>query len=252
MKPDILFEDGHLLVLYKPAGVPVQSADFSRTDCVSMLKNYLHGRNPSAGPPYLGIVHRLDQPVEGLLVFALDKNTAASLSKQAAGSGSEGMIKTYLAVRRMPTNVDSFGDNYTYSVDNWTKCVDYLWKNPKTNRAEIVDGTHAGAKKAVLYYRDLAKDSCLMLTEIRLETGRFHQIRAQMAGMGTPIAGDRKYGPPQHPEEKNVDKSDVDKSAAFPALCAYKLSFAHPVTGSRMEFKRLPENQVFHRFIHIK
>ena len=103
MKLNIIYEDEHLLVLYKPAGVPVQSARVGAKDCESLVKNYLYEKNPGKGAPYLGIVHRLDQPVEGLVLFALTQKAAADLSRQ---SSERKMEKTYLAVRHVVDNRD--------------------------------------------------------------------------------------------------------------------------------------------------
>ena len=254
MKLHIVYEDEHLLVLYKPAGVPVQSARVGTKDCESLIKNYLYEKNPGKGAPYLGLVHRLDQPVEGLVLFALTPQAAAALSRQSAGHKME---KTYLAVRRV---VDNFSVENTNSqklcgkpvgnvekeVDNWTECVDYLCKNGKENRSEITSPAHPGAKKAVLRYRALERREGQELVEIRLETGRHHQIRVQMAGMGTPLAGDRKYGS----AEKENRVENVENS--FPALCAYRLRFRHPATGKWMEFEIKPQNPVFSTFLSTK
>ncbi len=252
---EIIYEDRDVLVIYKPAGVPVQSARVGAKDCESLLKNYLYRRNatiqdsPKGGAPYLGLIHRLDQPVEGLLVFALNPKAAASLSRQSAGKE---MQKTYLAVRyaanTYPQSIHSKEnlcgktvDNVENSVENWVECVDYLWKDGKNNRSTIVKKEHPGAKKAVLQYRILKRTDELEMLEIRLETGRHHQIRVQMAGRGTPLAGDRKYG------EVKSDGENVDNS--FPALCAYRIRFRHPSTGKWMEFERKPENPIFRDFM---
>ena len=119
--------------------------------------------------------------------------------------------------------------------------MDFLWKDGKNNRSEIVKEGRPGAKKAALHYRVLKCVGNLEMLEIRLETGRHHQIRVQMAGMGTPLVGDRKYGK----VENYVD--NVDNS--FPALCAYRIKFRHPTTGKWMEFERKPENPVFQKFM---
>lgn len=164
------------------------------------------------------------------------------------------MKKYYLAVRR---NVDNFvknscktgkdggklGRNVEKPVDNWSEKVDFLRKNGRENRSEIVGEKTAGAKKAVLRYRILKTSKERELTEIRLITGRHHQIRVQMAGMGTPLAGDRKYG------IKNKDVDSVDKS--YPALCAYHLEFVHPKTQKTMTFQIEPENAAFIPFFPL-
>ena len=260
MKPDILYEDRHLLVLYKPAGVAVQSARVGAQDCESILKNYLYQKEQTSGSskaagggvPSLHLVHRLDQPVEGLLVFALDKKTAAVLSRQVSQGGME---KSYLAVRRKTVeakvenpvgevdNLRNPVDNLNGPVDNWTEIVDYLWKDTKANRSVVVAPSHPGAKKAVLSYRVLVAAEARELVEIRLVTGRHHQIRVQMAAMGTPIVGDMKYG------TGSCAGSGAESGGyAFPALCAYRLLFTHPATGKKMEFQIAPRNPAFKEF----
>lgn len=254
MKLNIIYEDEHLLVLYKPAGVPVQSARVGAKDCESLVKNYLYEKNPGKGAPYLGIVHRLDQPVEGLVLFALTQKAAADLSRQ---SSERKMEKTYLAVRHVVDNRDvdihkrqnicgKPPENVEKLVDNWTECVDFLCKNGKENRSEIVPSSRPGAKKAVLRYRVLERREGRELVEIRLETGRHHQIRVQMAGRGTPLVGDRKYG------MENVENCVDNVDNLFPALCAYRLRFRHPSTGKWMEFEVKPQNPVFSTFLSTK
>ncbi len=251
MELKILFEDAHLLVCYKPAGVPVQSARTGAKDCESILKNYLYIKNPEKGAPYLAVIHRLDQPVEGLLVFAKTGFAAAGLSRQI----QEGeMKKLYLAVCESVDNSAKNncinekeggkpGSNVEKPVDNWLKKVDFLRKNGKENRSEIVKEGTAGAKKAVLCYRIRKTLKGRELAEIRLLTGRHHQIRVQMAGMGMPLAGDRKYG------RNETDVDSVDKS--YPALCAYHLEFKHPKTRKAMAFQTEPKNPAFAPFFPL-
>lgn len=249
MNLDIIFEDAHLLVLYKPAGVPVQSARIGVKDCESLLKNYLYGKAPEKGEPYLGLIHRLDQPVEGLLIFAKTPHAAAELSRQTADGR---MKKSYLAIRnsvdKSVDNVDKWaklcgkpGDNVENSVDKWIDIVDYMRKKGRENHSEIVTAQTPGAKKAALRFQVLKSQEGLQLVEIQLLTGRHHQIRVQMAGQGTPLLGDRKYGQ----TKESVD--NVDNS--FPALCAYHLEFIHPKTRKKMEFEHLPKNPAFAKFL---
>lgn len=248
MELKIVFEDAHLLVLYKPAGVPVQSARVGVKDCESMLKNYLYGNAPQKGIPYLGVVHRLDQPVEGLVVFAKTAAAASALSRQV----QEGrMKKLYLAVcqtvdksiengRKDRKNCGKTVKNVENPVENWREITNFLRKNSRENRSEIVGAEVPGAKKAVLRYRTLKTIDNQKLVEIKLLTGRHHQIRVQMAGRGTPIAGDQKYG------ETLSGVDIVDKS--YPALCAYHLEFTHPKTGKLLSFEIKPENTIFTPF----
>lgn len=248
MNLKIVFEDAHLLVLYKPAGVPVQSARVGAKDCESMLKNYLFEKNPEKGAPYLGLIHRLDQPVEGLVVFAKTSRAAADLSRQLQNGR---MKKSYLAVReaREPVvkNPSENGEkcgkvnkNVEKPVENWLEKVDFLQKDGKRNCSKIVEKGTAGAKRAVLRYRVLKALKGQELVEIQLLTGRHHQIRVQMAGLGTPLVGDRKYG-------RLEDVDSVDKS--YPALCAYRLELAHPETGEALVFQVFPQNPAFVPYI---
>lgn len=248
MNLKIVFEDAHLLVIYKPAGVPVQSARVGTQDCESMLKNYLYENAPEKGTPYLGVVHRLDQPVEGLLVFAKTAAAASALSRQVQNGQ---MKKAYLAVCRMvdkspengPKDRGNCGKtvkNVENSVENWTEITNFLRKNGRENRSEIVSSAESGAKKAVLRYRILKTLDNQKLVEIQLLTGRHHQIRVQLAGQGMPLVGDQKYG------EALSTVDIVDKS--YPALCAYRLEFSHPGTGKHLSFETAPENTIFAPF----
>ena len=235
MKTEILYEDNSILVIRKPAGLAVQSAGIGQPDVVSELKSYLAklpgaGR-PGKGEPYLGIVHRLDQPVEGLLVFAKDKKAAAALSKQLA----EGALnKHYYAV-----------------LCGYPDCpegdlVDYLRK--EGNVAVAVTGREqefADAKIAALHYRILEEinaPSPLALADVTIGTGRFHQIRVQFAHAGFPLLGDTKYGTAARKEAMPAQKY------RGVALCAYSLELVHPISGKKMGFRVVPKNPAFAGF----
>ena len=273
MKLKILFEDMHLLVCYKPAGVPVQSAGLGREDCVSILKNYLY--EAQRREPYLGVIHRLDQPVEGLLVFAKTPFAARELSRQVTDGTME---KYYLALgravpsagesgrpstgesgklstgasgeqstgkRRKPSAGGQCGnaihnvDNVDILVDKSGILEDYLWKSGKTNTSQVVPAHTKGAKLARLEYEVLREQEGIILVKIRLLTGRHHQIRVQLAHHGCPLLGDKKYHP-QRVEEENVDKPAGEDGGL--ALCAYILRFIHPKTKKPMEFEVCPEH----------
>lgn len=223
IQEDILFEDREILVCHKPAGLAVQNAHMGAMDMESALKNYLATKNPGQ-IPWLGVIHRLDQPVEGVIVFAKNQKAAAALNKQM----TEGRIKKeYLAATdRSPENKQG-------------TLIDYLLKDGRKNLSAVVSEKTKGAKKAILSYRieDEIKDNrtssgkrCIV--RISLETGRHHQIRVQMASAGMPLLGDRKYYP-------------SDKSGYPLALCSCKLNFIHPYNGKRMDFQVKPKGEAF-------
>lgn len=224
MKTEIIYEDKELLVVRKPAGLATQTARVGQADVVSELKNHFQN-------PYLGIVHRLDQPVEGLLVFARTRGAAAALSGQL----TEGTLnKQYYAVI------------CGKPVREQGELVDYLYKDVrKTGRAVVVEeqeNSHfPDAKKAVLQYRLLqyAEETDLSLMEIHIETGRFHQIRAQMSHAGMALLGDTKYG------NEAVQRRGRELGISHVALCAYRIAFQHPVKKKEICFQIRPEGKAF-------
>lgn len=241
MQTQIVYEDEAVLVIRKPAGLATESAGIGQKDVVSELKNYVAKKNPGK-MPYLGIVHRLDQPVEGLLVFAKTKKAAEDLTTQL-GKGT--LKKEYLAVvcGKVP--------------ENTSRLVDYLAKekgmavvknaaDAKTEKdvdAQAGKAADPQAKKAVLTYTKKAETEKFTLLAVQIETGRFHQIRAQLSHAGFPILGDEKYG---SEESKELSR---EKKIRFTALCAASLSFRHPVTGKTMAFTQTPQNPAFADFV---
>lgn len=246
---DILYEDRELLVARKPAGVATQTAQIGQQDAVSQLKSYLRRRaegSDRAGEPYLGIVHRLDQPVEGLLVFAKTRQAAATLAKQLQKQGDGGFCKHYYAVLcGIPRQEEG-------------SLMDCIYKESvavgkrKEYRAVIVDlakreKEHLKAQRAVLRYHILQREGArgMALADICLETGRFHQIRAQMAHAGLPLLGDLKYG----------DEASLAAAQSLGirnvALCAYRLEFTHPASGKEMAFRVVPSNPAFSFFSQL-
>ncbi len=243
MQTKIIYEDKQVLVCHKPAGLAVQSAKVGQSDMVSELKKYLAGAVSQkglaagkAGAPYLGIVHRLDQPVEGLLVFAKTKEAAAKLTKQLE-KGS--LHKQYYAL------VCGQPKEETGTL------VDYLLKEGNVARVVEATGKNPEAKKAVLQYQlvktqqvtDFAVEgltqNVVSLLDIRIETGRFHQIRVQMAHAGVPLLGDTKYG---NEESLTLSRSLGVRNVA---LFAYKLDFMHPTTGKWLEYVIQPSFPTF-------
>lgn len=231
MRCEIIYEDKEVLVIYKPAGLATQTARVGQPDAVSELKNHLA---KGATAPYLGIIHRLDQPVEGLLVFAKNKMAAAALTAQLGQKESGIFNKQYRAV--VCGKAEKKQDTL---VDNLVKLPD--------GRAEIATSDNREAKRAVLRYECLAEqklseETTISLMEISIETGRFHQIRVQMANAGLPLLGDLKYGG----EEEILVSGQL--SVRFVALCACRLVFRQPVTGKELCFEIRPRGEIFHRF----
>lgn len=267
----ILYEDEDIIVCHKPAGIATQTARVGQSDMVSEVTNYLasaehnsvqsqNGRKLQKGTgmqgakgwkqgirqqqvPYVGVVHRLDQPVEGILVFAKNSRTAAALGRQITENRME---KYYYAV--------VCGSHF----EKRGTLTDYLLKDGGTNTSRIVRSETKGAKKALLEYEILAEkllaESSLReavtdgkddtpfraaLARIRLHTGRHHQIRVQMSHAGMSLLGDYKYA-----DEETVRISEQMRVREV-ALCAYRLTFLHPVTGKRMQFQIRPEGKIF-------
>lgn len=213
---NIQYEDQELLVVYKPAGLATQSARVTSPDLVSSVTRHLKG-----APVY--VVHRLDQPVEGLLVLAKTKQAAAGLSKQLqAGTLNK---QYYALVYRGAEELPKEGI-----------LADHLWKNPQTQKAEIVAQASGKGKQAKLYYRVMTGKDDIALLDVRIETGRFHQIRAQLAHAGFPILGDQKYG-----TQTSMERSE-ELGIKNVSLFAYALTFTHPKTGKQMEFQAKTQN----------
>lgn len=242
MNKNIIYEDKNILVVHKPAGIATQTARVGQQDMVSELKNYLAGKSGRKEKEgiYLGVVHRLDQPVSGLLAFAKTKEAAADLSRQAADGRME---KYYYAV------ILGKPEKETGRLEH------YLYKDGKTNQSLVVKEGFPEAKKAILEYRlvkclhaffDIPPEDIgfalppeVSLLEIRLITGRHHQIRVQLSFEGMPLLGDSKYGSER---SKLLSRRAGCKNTA---LCSYKLSLIHPVSKEKMSFEIQPGEEIF-------
>ena len=210
MQTQIVYEDEAVLVIRKPAGLATESAGIGQKDVVSELKNYVAKKNPGK-MPYLGVVHRLDQPVEGLLVFAKTKKAAENLTAQL-GKGT--LKKEYLAVvHGVPE-----GDKGTLT--------DLLYRDKARRMTMVAEAPGKGVQEAVLDYEVLSRAENLSKVRIHLRTGRTHQIRVQFASRGMPLVGERKYSTLEDPCEI--------------ALWSHKIGFTHPVTGKFMTFSQEP------------
>lgn len=231
----ILYEDADIIVCVKPPGMPSQPERSSAMDLVSWLKNYRRMKEQSGrdgagkgrggtGSPYIGVVHRLDRPVGGVMVYAKNPKAAGELSRQFSSHQTE---KIYLALLtgRLP---EASG-----------KLENFLQKDGRTNTSSVVE---KGGKKASLTYRELEEKRGLSLVELRLQTGRHHQIRVQTAWAGAGIYGDMKYNP-EHTKNWN-EKEGI--GSGKPELCLFSccLAFSHPVSRRKMRFKVLPEQKM--------
>ena len=214
----ILYEDEYILAAEKPQGMPSQADKTGDPDLLSELEAY-------AGKP-LGLLHRLDRPVGGVMLFAKDKKAEAILAKDLQENK---LNKRYLTVLcgKLPADEGTLED--------------YLLKNARTNLSEVVSKDRKGAKKAILHYKKIAEKETdigiLTLTEIKLETGRHHQIRVQTSHAGVPIWGDKKY----HKNFPKRGKTDI-------ALWSYRLEGMHPKTKKTFVFTAMPEKEPFTLF----
>lgn len=212
---DILYEDNHLLVVVKPVNIPVQEDSSNDQDFLTILKQYIKEKYQKPGDVYLGLIHRLDRPVGGVMVFARTSKAASRLSDQVRTHKIE---KKYLAVT----------EGYPQTEGHYT---DYLYKDVKTNMVKTVNKEHKEAKKADLDYKVLQKKDNLSLVEVSLITGRSHQIRVQFSSRKYPLWGDQRYNPHA-------------KKGQQIALWAYELSFYHPTTKEKLTFSQLPPDRV--------
>lgn len=201
-----IYIDNHLLVVEKPAGTLTQADDTGDLDLLSIWREFIRIRYSKPGNVFLGLVHRLDRPVSGLVVFARTSKAASRLSDQLRAQTIE---KKYLALVEGRPELTGILE-------------DHLLK--KGRRVKISRPDKKGAKKARLTYRTLAESGGRSLVEISLETGRSHQIRVQFASRGFPLVGDLKYGATSEFDGKNL------------ALHAFSLSFDHPTRRERVQF----------------
>ena len=200
----VLYEDNHLIIVNKQAGEIVQGDKTGDTPLSDIVKEWLKEKHNKPGNVYLGVVHRLDRPVSGVVLFAKTSKALPRLNKMFAGH--KNVSKTYWAIVQNRPLVPQG------TLTHW------LTRNEKNNTARAYDREVPGAKKAVLDYRLIASGDRYHLLEIHLHTGRHHQIRCQLAKMGCPIKGDLKYGAP---------RSNPDGSIS---LHARNLTLEHPVS----------------------
>lgn len=216
MKINILYEDTDLIVCIKPAGVPTQSKDIRTPDMETLLKTHLRKNSSTKQIPYLGVIHRLDQPVEGLLVFAKTPAAARNLNTQLTTSGFGKYYRALLS--HIPEKIEGTLEHY-------------LVRDGRTNTSSVCTADTEDAKKAKLHYRIVRTIGEQAVAEITLDTGRHHQIRVQMAAIGCPIVGDTKYG------AANTNCPSTRRESRRIELYACRLTFVHPTTKEKMCFE---------------
>lgn len=213
-KLKVIYEDNHIIVVEKPVNIPSQGDKTGDIDMLTIIKEYIKEKYNKPGNVYLGLIHRLDRPVGGVMVFAKTSKAAARLSEQVREKEFQ---KSYLVI------VDGKMEKEKETLE------DYLLKNEKTNTSKVVKEGTKNSKYASLDYEVLKYDKELNLSvlKILLHTGRHHQIRVQLSSRGHSIYGDQKYGGRGHGKQI--------------ALWAYKLQISHPVSKEKMDFIDIPE-----------
>lgn len=213
-KVNVIFEDNHIIVVEKPVNIPSQGDKTGDVDMLTIIKEYLKEKYNKPGNVYLGLIHRLDRPVGGVMVFAKTSKAAARLSQQVR---EKVFKKKYLVIA-----------NGKFEKDKGI-LSDYLLKNERKNMSRVVEEGTKNSKFAELDYEVLKYDSELNLSvlKINLHTGRHHQIRVQLSSRDHSIYGDQKYGGRGHGKQI--------------CLWAYELTINHPITQREMTFKSIPK-----------
>lgn len=209
----ILYEDNHLLVVNKLAGELAQGDKTGDASLVDLVKDYIKRTYNKPGEVFVGLVHRIDRPVSGAIIFA---KTSKALSRMTVLVKNRDFEKQYLAVVKNPPPLEA------------DSLIHFLVKNERQNKSFVVAASHKGAKEARLDYQLLKRSERFFMLRVDLHTGRHHQIRVQLAAMGCPIKGDLKYG---------SDRSNPDGSIS---LHAFRIAFEHPVKKEKIEIIAQP------------
>ncbi len=220
---EILYEDNHLIILNKKVSEIVQGDSTGDLPLTEKVKDHIRKRDHKPGEAYLGLPHRLDRPVSGVIVFA---KTSKALARMSEIFRSKNVKKTYWAiVKEKPENESQ-------------TLISYLRKNEKQNKSYVCKKEEKGAKEASLTYRITGRSDNYYLLEIDLHTGRHHQIRAQLASIGCPVKGDLKYGFPRSNKNKGI------------SLHARSIEFIHPVKKKNLKILAPPpEDDIFKHFM---
>ena len=214
---NVVYEDNHIIVVVKPQNVPTQEDESKDKDLLTMVKEYIKVKENKPGNVYVGLVHRLDRPTGGIMVFAKTSKSASRLTQEMHTGDFK---KRYLAVVVGKPR------------EKRAKLVNYLLKNARTNTVQVVPELTTNAKRAELDYVVLDDNEKVSLVEVNLATGRSHQITVQLKNIGCPIYGDVKYGGDKLAKGHNL------------ALWAYELKFVHPTTKENMTFKCYPPEDI--------
>ena len=216
--PEIIFESTALIVINKESGIISEQNPFEALSAESQIRHYL-GRGPK--PPYVGVAHRLDRVTSGLLIFAKKKSTLKQLNQWFADRKIQ---KTYLAIASIPPSPSQGTLEH------------YLFSDKAAKKALVYDHPKGGTKPARLHYRTLEVNEHGALLEVKPSTGRFHQIRAQLSHIGSPILGDEKYG------GSKLSPNTI-------ALHAWKIKLPEALNESPIEFETLPKDGIWEEFM---
>jgi 23S rRNA pseudouridine1911/1915/1917 synthase len=221
---DIIFEDNHIIIVQKEPGIPTQADETEDKSLFEMVQDYIKIKYKKPGDVYLGLVHRVDRPVCGLVMFAKTSKAASRLSEMFRDRQIE---KTYLAITaKQPPQLEDTLTNY-------------IWKDATANKAYCYNKEKKGSKLASLDYQQLQESGKNYLLEVKPHTGRSHQIRSQLAHMGCPIVGDLKYGSALTTDNRSI------------CLLARRLKFIHPVKKTPLEVvSRTPTGRFWQKFTY--
>lgn len=225
----VIYEDNHIIVVYKESGEIVQGDKTGDVPLSEIVKDYIKAKYQKPGNVFLGVVHRLDRPVSGLVVFARTSKALARLNKMFQ---THEVKKTYWAI--VPLTEPLPAKTAQKTDGGFTQLTHWIVRNEKQNKSYAYDREVPGAKKAVLDYRIIYKGERYQLCEVRLHTGRHHQIRCQLSRIGLTIKGDLKYGSP---------RSNPDGSIS---LLSRKAEFIHPVSKEPISITSpLPDDRLW-------
>jgi 23S rRNA pseudouridine1911/1915/1917 synthase len=222
----VIYEDNHIIIVYKESGEIVQGDKTGDLPLCDIVKDYIKKKYNKPGEVFLGVVHRLDRPVSGLVMFARTSKALTRLNKMFQ---SHDLTKTYWAIVQTDNGGRVMNNGLEIRLEN------HLWRNEKQNKSFVVKPGTKDAKQAVLSYKVISQSERYSLLEINLETGRHHQIRCQLSAIGCPIKGDLKYG---------AKRSNPDGGIS---LHARKIEFVHPVSKQLISITApVPEDTLWH------